>query len=147
VNQVMSFGSPTPIEVAVTGANLTVSRGMQTEDGSRKSRRCDQFGRAEPFVRCRSIASAPTVGVTVGESAGRLWRDLVQSLRDTELLGRPSGILSGAGGVPRLRCVYGGILNVPVMQNGAARPLLGDGDRHAETAISDAAVQPAADDH
>ena len=27
VNQVMSFGSPTPIEVAVTGANLTTSRG------------------------------------------------------------------------------------------------------------------------
>jgi multidrug efflux pump subunit AcrB len=64
VNQVMSFGSPTPIEVAVTGANLTASRGyadkLKAEMAKVPALRDLQFGQRStiPFVRCRSIVSA-----------------------------------------------------------------------------------------
>src|ERR671910_713151 len=50
VNQVMSFGSPTPIEVAVTGANLTASRGyaekLRAEMATIEDLRDLQFGQA-----------------------------------------------------------------------------------------------------
>ena len=74
VNQVMSFGSPTPIEVAVTGANLTNSRGyaekLKTEMAKVPSLRDLQFGQALDYpVRQVQIdrERAGQLGVTVEE--------------------------------------------------------------------------------
>lgn len=137
VNQVMSFGSPTPIEVAVTGANLTASRGyadkLKAEMSAVASLRDLQFGQALDYpVRQVQIdrERAGQLGVTV-EDVGRslvaatsssrfvtpnYWADPNTGIAYQVQLEIPQHEMSSMED----------ILNVPVMQNGAARPLLGD---------------------
>jgi multidrug efflux pump subunit AcrB len=137
VNQVMSFGSPTPIEVAITGANLTNSRAfaekVKNEMAAVPSLRDLQFGQALDYpVRRVEIdrERAGQLGVTV-EDVGRslvaatsssrfvtpnYWADPNSGIAYQVQVEIPQHTMSSMDD----------ILNVPIMQNGAARPLLGD---------------------
>jgi multidrug efflux pump subunit AcrB len=137
VNQVMSFGSPTPIEVAVTGANLTASRDyankLRDEMEKIPALRDLQFGQALDYpVRQVQIdrERAGQLGVTVEEvgrsltaatSSSRFvtpnyWADPNSGIAYQVQVEVPQHTMSSMED----------IMNVPVMQNGAARPLLGD---------------------
>lgn len=137
VNQVMSFGSPTPIEVAVTGANLTNSRAfaekVKTEMAAIPSLRDLQFGQALDYpVRQVQIdrERAGQLGVTVEE----IGRSLVAATSSSRFV-TPNYWADPNSGIAyqvqveipqHTMASMEDILNVPIMQNGAARPLLGD---------------------
>jgi multidrug efflux pump subunit AcrB len=137
VNQVMSFGSPTPIEVAVTGANLTASRGyadkLKAELAKVSALRDLQFGQALDYpVRQVQIdrERAGQLGVTVEE----VGRSLVAATSSSRFV-TPNYWADPNSGIAyqvqvevpqHTMTSMEDILNVPVMQNGAARPLLGD---------------------
>ena len=137
VNQVMSFGSPTPIEVAVTGANLTASRGyadkLKAEMAKVSALRDLQFGQALDYpVRQVQIdrERAGQLGVTVEE----VGRSLVAATSSSRFV-TPNYWADPNSGIAyqvqvevpqHTMSSMEDILNVPVMQNGAARPLLGD---------------------
>ena len=137
VNQVMSFGSPTPIEVAVTGANLAESRGyadkLRTEMAKIPGLRDLQFGQAldYPVVRVQiDRERAGQLGVTV-EEIGRSLTAATSSSRfvtPNYWADPDSGIAYQVQvEIPQhTMASVEDVLNVPVMQNGAARPLLGD---------------------
>ncbi|MEW6321929.1 MAG: efflux RND transporter permease subunit [Acidobacteriota bacterium] len=137
VDQVMSFGSPTPIEVAVTGANLTASRGhaekIKAELAAIPTLRDLQFGQAldYPVVRVQiDRERAGQLGVTV-EDVGRslvaatsssrfvtpnYWADPNTGIAYQVQVEVPQHVMSSVDDV----------LAVPVMPGGASRPLLGD---------------------
>jgi multidrug efflux pump subunit AcrB len=137
VNQVMSFGSPTPIEVAVTGANLTASRvyadKLKGEMAKVSALRDLQFGQALDYpVRQVQIdrERAGQLGVTVEE----VGRSLVAATSSSRFV-TPNYWADPNSGIAyqvqvevpqHTMASMEDILNVPVMQNGAARPLLGD---------------------
>jgi multidrug efflux pump subunit AcrB len=137
VNQVMSFGSPTPIEVAVTGANLAASRGyadkLKAEMAKVSALRDLQFGQALDYpVRQVQIdrERAGQLGVTVEE----VGRSLVAATSSSRFV-TPNYWADPNSGIAyqvqvevpqHTMASMEDILNVPVMQNGAARPLLGD---------------------
>ena len=137
VDQVMSFGSPTPIEVAVTGANLAASRGyadkLKAEMARIRELRDLQFGQAldYPVLQVQiDRERAGQLGVTVEEvgrslvaatSSSRFvtpnyWADPNSGIAYQVQVEIPQHTMSSVEDV----------MNVPVMQNGAARPLLGD---------------------
>jgi multidrug efflux pump subunit AcrB len=137
VNQVMSFGSPTPIEVAVAGANLTASREyaetLRAEMAKIPALRDLQFGQAldYPVLRVQiDRERAGQLGVTVNQvgrslvaatSSSRFvtpnyWADPNSGIAYQVQVEIPQHEMSSAEDV----------LTVPVMQNGAPRPLLGD---------------------
>jgi multidrug efflux pump subunit AcrB len=137
VNQVMSFGSPTPIEVAVAGANMTASREyadkLRAEMAKIPALRDLQFGQAldYPVVRVQiDRERAGQLGVTVNQvgrsliaatSSSRFvtpnyWADPNSGIAYQVQVEIPQHEMSSVEDV----------LNVPVMQNGAPRPLLGD---------------------
>ncbi|MBI3050229.1 MAG: efflux RND transporter permease subunit [Acidobacteria bacterium] len=137
VNQVMSFGSPTPIEVAVTGANLGASREyadkVRAEMAKIPALRDLQFGQALDYPVLRVDVDrerAGQLGVTV-EDVGRslvaatsssrfvtpnYWADPDTGIAYQVQVEVPQHVMSSVEDV----------INVPVMQNGASRPLLGD---------------------
>lgn len=137
VNQVMSFGSPTPIEVAVTGANLAASRTyadtLKAEMAKVSSLRDLQFGQAldYPVLQVQiDRERAGQLGVTV-EDVGRslvaatsssrfvtpnYWADPNSGIAYQVQVEIPQHSMSSIEDV----------LNVPVMPSGATRPLLGD---------------------
>ena len=137
VNQVMSFGSPTPIEVAVTGANLTTSRGyadkVRAEMEKIPALRDLQFGQAldYPVLQVQiDRERAGQLGVTV-EDVGR---SLVAATSSSRFV-TPNYWADPNSGVAyqvqveipqHTMASVEDVLNVPVMQNGAARPLLSD---------------------
>jgi multidrug efflux pump subunit AcrB len=137
VNQVMSFGSPTPIEVAVTGANLTASRGhaekIRAEMESITTLRDIQFGQALDYPVLRVEVDrerAGQLGVTVDD----VGRSIVAATSSSRFV-QPNYWADPNSGIAyqvqvevpqhRMRSVED-VLSVPVMQNGAPRPLLGD---------------------
>ena len=137
VNQVMSFGSPTPIEVAVTGADLAASREyadrVKAEMEKIPALRDLQFGQAldYPVLQVQiDRERAGQLGVTV-EDIGRslvaatsssrfvtpnYWADPDTGIAYQVQVEVPQHVMSSVEDV----------INVPVMQNGAPRPLLGD---------------------
>jgi multidrug efflux pump subunit AcrB len=137
VNQVMSFGSPTPIEVAVTGANLTASRGyadkLRAEMAKIPNLRDLQFGQALDYPVLQvdiDRKRAGQLGVTV-EDVGR---SLVAATSSSRFV-TPNYWADPNSGVAyqvqvevpqHTMSSIEDLVNVPVMQNGAARPLLGD---------------------
>jgi multidrug efflux pump subunit AcrB len=137
VNQVMSFGSPTPIEVAVTGANLTASRTyaekLRAEMGKIAALRDLQFGQAldYPVLQVQiDRERAGQLGVTV-EDVGR---SLVAATSSSRFV-TPNYWADPNSGVAyqvqvevpqHAMASMEDVMNVPVMQNGAPRPLLGD---------------------
>jgi multidrug efflux pump subunit AcrB len=137
VNQVMSFGSPTPIEVAVTGANLTASRAyadkLKTEMAKIQGLRDLQFGQAldYPVLQVQiDRERAGQLGVTVEE----VGRSLVAATSSSRFV-TPNYWADPNSGIAyqvqvevpqHAMSSIEDVMNVPVMQNGAARPLLGD---------------------
>ena len=137
VNQVMSFGSPTPIEVAVTGANLTVSRQyadkLKAEMAKVASLRDLQFGQAldYPVLQVQiDRERAGQLGVTV-ENIGR---SLVAATSSSRFV-TPNYWADPNTGIAyqvqveipqHTMASVDDVMNVPVMQNGAPRPLLSD---------------------
>ncbi len=137
VNQVMSFGSPTPIEIAVTGANLGVSREyaekLKAEIAGIAAFRDVQFGQALDYPVLRVEVDrerAGQLGVTV-EDVGR---SLVAATSSSRFV-QPNYWADPRSGIAYQVQVevpqhemhsIEDVLGVPVMQNGAARPLLGD---------------------
>jgi multidrug efflux pump subunit AcrB len=149
VNQVMSFGSPTPIEVAVTGANLTASRGhadkIKAEMGKIPTLRDVQFGQALDYPVLQVEVDrerAGQLGVTVDD----VGRSIVAATSSSRFV-QPNYWADPNSGVAYQVQVevpqhamhsVEDILNVPVMQNGASRPLVGDVARVTEgTAIGE----------
>jgi multidrug efflux pump subunit AcrB len=137
VNQVMSFGSPTPIEIAVTGSNLTLSRGhaekIRAELQKIASFRDVQFGQALDYPVLQVDVDRERAG-QLGVTADDVGRSLVAATSSSRFV-QPiywadpnSGIAYQVQvEVPQhaMRSVQD-LLNVPVMQNGAPRPLVGD---------------------
>ena len=137
VNQVMSFGSPTPIEVAVTGANLTASRQyadkLKTEMAKVAALRDLQFGQAldYPVLQVQiDRERAGQLGVTV-ENIGR---SLVAATSSSRFV-TPNYWADPNTGIAyqvqveipqHTMASVDDVMNVPVMQNGAPRPLLSD---------------------
>jgi multidrug efflux pump subunit AcrB len=137
VNQVMSFGSPTPIEVAVTGANLTASRQyadkLRAEMAKVPTLRDLQFGQAldYPVLQVQiDRERAGQLGVTV-ENIGR---SLVAATSSSRFV-TPNYWADPNTGIAyqvqveipqHTMASIEDVMNVPVMQNGAARPLLSD---------------------
>ncbi len=137
VNQVMSFGSPTPIEVAVTGADLTASRAyadtLRAEMAKIAALRDLQFGQAldYPVLHVEiDRERAGQLGVTV-EDVGR---SLVAATSSSRFVTPNYWADPGTGIAYQVQVEIPqhamssveDVINVPVMQNGAARPLLGD---------------------
>jgi multidrug efflux pump subunit AcrB len=137
VNQVMSFGSPTPIEVAVAGANMTASRQyadkVKAEMAKVTALRDLQFGQAldYPVLRVQiDRERAGQLGVTVDE----VGRSLVAATSSSRFV-TPNYWADPNSGIAyhvqveipqhEMSSVED-VMNVPVMQNGAPRPLLGD---------------------
>ena len=137
VNQVMSFGSPTPIEVAVTGANLTASRGHAERILSEMRRilalRDVELGQALDYPVLQVEVDrerAGQLGVTVDDvgrsivaatSSSRFvqpnyWADPRSGIAYQVQVEIPQHAMDSAEDV----------LNLPVMQNGAPRPLVRD---------------------
>lgn len=137
VNQVMSFGSPTPVEVAVTGANLTASRGyaekLKAEMAKISTLRDLQFGQAldYPVLQVQiDRERAGQLGVTVED----IGRSLVAATSSSRFV-TPNYWADPNSGVAyqvqvevpqHTMSSIEDVMNVPVMQNGAQRPLLGD---------------------
>ena len=111
VSEVMSFGSPTPVEVAVSGPNLADNRAYAEKVRERAG---EGPVAARPPVsarrsttrpsRSRSTASGPALSGVTAEEVGPLARrgHLVEPVRRAELLGRPQERhrLPGAGRGP-----------------------------------------------
>jgi multidrug efflux pump subunit AcrB len=137
VNQVMSFGSPTPIEVAVAGPNMANNRQyadkLRGEMAKIEALRDLQFGQAldYPVLRVQiDRERAGQLGVTVGQVS----RSLVAATSSSRFV-TPNYWADPNSGIAYQVQVeipqhemssMEDVLNVPVMQNGAARPLLGD---------------------
>jgi multidrug efflux pump subunit AcrB len=133
----MSFGSPTPIEVAVTGSNLTTSRGHADKIRAEMERiptlRDVQFGQALDYPVLQVEVDrerAGQLGVTVDD----VGRSIVAATSSSRFV-QPNFWADPKSGIAyqvqvelpqHTMSSMEDILNVPVMQNGAARPLLGD---------------------
>ena len=137
VNQVMSFGSPTPIEVAVTGANLTASRGhadkLRAEMEKIPNLRDVQFGQALDYPVLRVEVDrerAGQLGVTVDD----VGRSIVAATSSSRFVQPNYWADPNSGIAYQVQVEFPqhamdsveDVLTVPVMQNGALRPLVGD---------------------
>jgi multidrug efflux pump subunit AcrB len=137
VNQVMSFGSPTPIEVAVAGANMTASREyaekLRAEMAKIPALRDLQFGQALDYPVLRVNIDRERAG-QLGVTVSQVGRSLVAATSSSRFV-TPNYWADPNSGVAYQVQVeipqhemssVEDVLNVPVMQNGAPRPLLGD---------------------
>lgn len=149
VNQVMSFGSPTPIEVAVTGSNLMASRShadrIKAEMEAIPILRDVQFGQALDYPVLDVEVDrerAGQLGVTVEDVS----RSIVSATSSSRFV-QPNYWADPNSGIAYQVQVevpqhtmhsIEDVLNVPVMQNGASRPLVADVARVTEgTAIGE----------
>ncbi len=137
VSQVMSFGSPTPIEVAVQGANLPADRAfaekLRAELAKVSELRDLQYGQPLDY---------PTVQVSIdreragqfGLNMGNVARSMVAATSSSRFI-EPNywrDPVSGNGfqiqiEIPQSKMAsIQDVRNIPVMEDGEARPLLGD---------------------
>ncbi|MCU1238744.1 MAG: acriflavin resistance protein, partial [Candidatus Solibacter sp.] len=137
VSQVMSFGSPTPIEVAVQGANLAANRQfaekLRTELAKVGELRDLQYGQPLDY---------PTVQVSIdreragqfGLNMGNVARSLIAATSSSRFI-EPNywrDPVSGNGfqiqvEIPQAKMSsMQDVANIPVMEDGESRPLLGD---------------------
>jgi multidrug efflux pump subunit AcrB len=137
VSQVMSFGSPTPIEVAVQGPNLTANRAHAEKIRARLAR--------IPELRDLQYAQPldyPTLDVNIdreragqfGLTAAGVARSLVAATSSSRFI-EPNYWRDPASGngfqiqveIPQNRMAsISDVANVPVMENNEPRPLLSD---------------------
>jgi multidrug efflux pump subunit AcrB len=137
VSQVMSFGSPTPIEVAVQGANLAANRSfagkVRTELAKVSELRDLQYGQPLDY---------PTVNVSIdreragqfGLNMGNVARSLIAATSSSRFI-EPNywrDPVTGNGfqiqvEIPQAKMAsMQDVANIPVMEDGEPRPLLGD---------------------
>ena len=137
VNQVMSFGSPTPIEVAVAGPSMANNRQyadkLKTEMAGISTLRDLQFGQALDYPVLRVEIDRERAG-QLGVTVNQVGRSLVAATSSSRFV-TPNYWADPNSGIAYQVQVeipqhemssIEDVLNVPVMQNGAARPLLGD---------------------
>jgi multidrug efflux pump subunit AcrB len=137
VNQVMSFGSPTPIEVAVAGPNMANNRQyadkLKSEMGKIAALRDLQFGQALDYPVLRVQIDRERAG-QLGVTVNQVGRSLVAATSSSRFV-TPNYWADPNSGIAYQVQVeipqhemssVEDVLNVPVMQNGAPRPLLGD---------------------
>jgi multidrug efflux pump subunit AcrB len=137
VNQVMSFGSPTPIEVAVAGPNMANNRQyadkLKAEMGGISTLRDLQFGQALDYPVLRVQIDRERAG-QLGVTVNQVGRSLVAATSSSRFV-TPNYWADPNSGIAYQVQVeipqhemssVEDVLNVPVMQNGAPRPLLGD---------------------
>jgi len=137
VNQVMSFGSPTPIEVAVAGTDLTASREyaekLRVQMTKIPALRDLQFGQALDYPVLRVQIDRERAG-QLGVTVNQVGRSLVAATSSSRFV-TPNYWADPNSGIAYQVQVeipqhemssVEDVLNVPVMQNGALRPLLGD---------------------
>ncbi len=137
VSQVMSFGSPTPIEVAVQGPSIAANRTFANQIYARL--------KSVPELRDLQFAQPldyPTVDVKIdrdragqfGLTAANVAKSLVAATSSSRFI-EPNYWRDPASGngfqiqveVPQNRMQsLADVSAIPVMQNGAAQPLLGD---------------------
>jgi multidrug efflux pump subunit AcrB len=137
ISQVMSFGSPTPVEIAVTGPNMSDSRKVTEKLKDRLS--------GLSFLRDLQIGQAldyPTVNITISrERAGQLGvtaqeiaRSLVAATSSSRFI-QPLYWRDPASGVAYQIQVeipqhemhsLDDLENIPAMPNGQSHPLLGE---------------------
>ena len=137
VSQVMSFGSPTPIEVAVQGANLAADRAFAEKLRAELSKVTElrdlQYGQPLDY---------PTVQVSIDrDRAGQFGLDMSNVSRSLIAATSSSRFIepnywrdpvSGNGfqiqvEIPQNKMAsIQDVRNIPVMEDGEARPLLGD---------------------
>jgi multidrug efflux pump subunit AcrB len=137
VNQVMSFGSPTPIEVAVAGANLATSRRyadrLKAEMAKIRALRDLQFGQALDYPVLQVQIDRERAG-QLGVTVNQIGRSLIAATSSSRFVTPNYWADPGSGiayqvqvEIPQHEMAsLEDVLNVPVMQNGAPRPLLGD---------------------
>ena len=137
VSQVMSFGSATPIEVAMQGANLAVTRAYAEKIGAELSKLTDlrDVQRVQPL-------DYPTLDVNIdrsragqyGLTASSIARSVVAATSSSRFT-EPNfwrDPVSGNGfqiqvEIPQFRILTEEeLLGLPVMKDGESRPLLGD---------------------
>jgi multidrug efflux pump subunit AcrB len=149
VNQVMSFGSPTPIEVAVAGPNMTANRAyadkLRAEMAAIPALRDLQFGQALDYPVLRVDIDRERAG-QLGVTVNQVGRSLVAATSSSRFV-TPNYWADPNSGIayqvqveiPQHQMAsVEDVLTVPVMQNGAARPLLGDlASVSQETAIGE----------
>ena len=137
VSQIMNFGAPTPIEVAMSGPNLAANRGfaekVKTEMQKISALRDLQFAQPLDYPTVDIAIDrerAGQLGVTV-EQVGRSMSAATSSSRYVQ----PNYWRDPASGVsyqvqveiPQSRMsTIEELQSVPVMPNGTSRPLLGD---------------------
>jgi multidrug efflux pump subunit AcrB len=137
VNQVMSFGSPTPIEVAVAGPNMANNRKyadtLKGEMVKITTLRDLQFGQALDYPVLRVQIDRERAG-QLGVTVNQVGRSLVAATSSSRFV-TPNYWADPNSGIAYQVQVeipqhemssVEDVLNVPVMQNGAPRPLLGD---------------------
>ena len=137
VNQVMSFGSPTPIEVAVAGPNMANNREyadtLKAQMAKITTLRDLQFGQALDYPVLRVQIDRERAG-QLGVTVNQVGRSLVAATSSSRFV-TPNYWADPNSGIAYQVQVeipqhemssVEDVLNVPVMQNGAARPLLGD---------------------
>ena len=137
VNQVMSFGSPTPIEVAVAGPNMANNRQyadkLKSEMAKIDTLRDLQFGQALDYPVLRVNIDRERAG-QLGVTVNQVGRSLVAATSSSRFV-TPNYWADPNSGIAYQVQVeipqhemssMEDVLNVPVMQNGAPRPLLGD---------------------
>jgi multidrug efflux pump subunit AcrB len=137
VNQVMSFGSPTPIEVAVAGPNMASNRQyadkLKAQLATISALRDLQFGQALDYPVLRVQIDRERAG-QLGVTVNQVGRSLVAATSSSRFV-TPNYWADPNSGIAYQVQVeipqhemssMEDVLNVPVMQNGAPRPLLGD---------------------
>mgnify|MGYP002381587761 CR=1 FL=1 len=137
ITQVMSFGSPTPIEVAVQGPNMASNRAFADKVHARLARMTDlrDLQYAQPL-------DYPTIDVNVdreragqfGLTAAGVAKSLVAATSSSRFI-EPNYWRDPASGngfqiqveIPQNRMqTLEAVSDLPVMENGEPRPLLGD---------------------
>ncbi|HVY45050.1 MAG TPA: efflux RND transporter permease subunit, partial [Minicystis sp.] len=137
VSQILNFGAPTPINVTIAGKNLTETRAFAARvlDGMKRipELRDVQIPMPLDYPTLQVDLDRERVG-QLGVSVDRVGRALV-SATSSSVLTTPIFWTDPASGVPyrvglrvpenRIRTAED-VANLPVMNDGAARPLLGD---------------------
>ncbi len=137
ISQVMSFGSPTPIEVAVQGADLAADRAfaekVRAELARIPSLRDLQYGQPLDYPTVQVAIDRDRAG-QVGLSMSSVARSLIAATSSSRFI-EPNywrDPVSGNGfqiqvEIPQNKMAsLQDVRNIPVMEDGEPRPLLGD---------------------
>ena len=137
VSQIMNFGAPTPVEVAVSGPNLSTSRAyagkLSAEMGKIEALRDLQFGQPLDYPSLDVEVNRERAG-QLGVTVDQVGRSLVAATSSSRFV-TPNYWRDPTSGVayqvqveiPQSRMTsLEDVQDIPVMPGGAPRPLVGD---------------------